>query len=227
MFPYQNVPDTFQTLQTLGTGDKTKVVLVNSREFEFVCLQNDASILMAMEFEIVLKHAPQSHQESIAAEENYSSLPRRFRPHSCEDCSKCFTKLSDLKRHVQTHTGEKPHTCEECSKSFVKSSDLKRHALTHSGKKPFECSKCLKCFTKSSYLQKHMEKHYIDEPYKCGDCMLRFVSLADLGRHMETHLFELVQFASPSCSDAIETAKSSTSLPFDIVSMKMLLCCLF
>jgi len=51
--------------------------------------------------------------------------------HICHDCGRRFEKLSTLKNHLTTHSGEKPHVCPDCGKSFSVSSNMRRHQLTH------------------------------------------------------------------------------------------------
>ncbi|EED77058.1 predicted protein, partial [Postia placenta Mad-698-R] len=50
------------------------------------------------------------------------------RPFSCDMCALSFNRQHDLKRHRDTHTGEKPFQCNGgCGKTFTRKDALKRH----------------------------------------------------------------------------------------------------
>ena len=53
------------------------------------------------------------------------------RPFACDLCSLSFNHQHDLKRHRETHTGEKPFLCNGgCGKSFTRKDALKRHQVS-------------------------------------------------------------------------------------------------
>ena len=38
------------------------------------------------------------------------------KPYKCTVCGRGFAQLTNLQRHVLTHTGQKPHRCQHCNK---------------------------------------------------------------------------------------------------------------
>ncbi|KZT43635.1 hypothetical protein SISSUDRAFT_963345, partial [Sistotremastrum suecicum HHB10207 ss-3] len=49
------------------------------------------------------------------------------RPFQCDLCPLSFSRQHDLKRHRDTHNGEKPFTCFQCGKSYTRKDALSRH----------------------------------------------------------------------------------------------------
>ncbi|XP_041947713.1 zinc finger protein 316 [Alosa sapidissima] len=88
-----------------------------------------------------------------------SSLCAERRVYVCSFCPKSFARLSQLKEHLRSHTGEKPFSCATCGRRFTKHCNLVRHAVVHSGEKPYRCPTCAKCFTQSSSLKSHQRTH--------------------------------------------------------------------
>lgn len=92
-------------------------------------------------------------------------------------CTKKFKDKISMRKHLYTH-GPKVHTCNECNKSYYNLSQLKKHMSVHSGQKPFgvrfkfiktffllylffQCTfaGCNKRFTNNSTLKSHMRTH--------------------------------------------------------------------
>ncbi|KAG8213717.1 hypothetical protein J3R82DRAFT_10418 [Butyriboletus roseoflavus] len=83
-------------------------------------------------------HQPTVHQNSpyyARGDSPYgqSQYPAQYpaspsRPFSCDLCALSFNRQHDLKRHRETHSGEKPFLCNGgCGKTFTRKDALKRH----------------------------------------------------------------------------------------------------
>ncbi|CAL1279629.1 unnamed protein product [Larinioides sclopetarius] len=87
----------------------------------------------------------------------------KYRPrklHCCPHCEYTAIRVSDVKRHLLTHTGEQPFECSYCGKSFSQKGNLATHMLIHTGEKPFNCSVCGKGFAQKFALKVHMHKSH-------------------------------------------------------------------
>ncbi|XP_008406213.1 zinc finger protein 394 [Poecilia reticulata] len=103
-------------------------------------------------------HPANCHQSA----RNPVSLPDSplYRPFlRCEECDKSFPHPSNLKAHMQIHTGERPFCCPLCGRSFTKLSNLKAHRRVHTGERPYCCLACGKRFTQKCNLKRHQRIH--------------------------------------------------------------------
>ncbi|KDN44475.1 hypothetical protein RSAG8_05522, partial [Rhizoctonia solani AG-8 WAC10335] len=55
--------------------------------------------------------------------------PLTARPHVCELCDSGFARAHDLKRHLETHKGDRPHKCPNCQRSFSRKDAVQRHIV--------------------------------------------------------------------------------------------------
>jgi general transcription factor IIIA len=110
--------------------------------------------------------------------------------HTCDVCLKEWRSLSQLERHMYTHTGEKPFMCDQCPHKCNQLVDIIKHKRTHTGEKPFMCDQCPYECTESGSLVKHKRTHTGERPYKCDMCPFECITSGNLAHHMYTHTGE-------------------------------------
>ncbi|XP_058065733.1 zinc finger protein 324A-like [Anopheles bellator] len=107
------------------------------------------------------------------------------------ECDLCGTKWysrNGLKKHRQTHMGERPFSCNLCEWSFTAAHHLKRHMVVHTGERSYKCGFCGKQFAQGSVLVKHTRTHIGENVFPCVHCDASFRLLRDLRNHYKEHL---------------------------------------
>lgn len=112
-------------------------------------------------------------------------------PYKCKKCNKNINHISNFKRHIRVHTGEKLHECGICMLSFNTSWQLKIHQeRAHQNinryslkRKKFVCDKCEKSFYDNGHLHEHLKFHGVRE-FDCQDCGKSYFTKSGLNRHV-------------------------------------------
>lgn len=114
----------------------------------------------------------------------------------CDICFKGFSKTSNLKDHMFTHSKESAYKCKKCNLSFLRAGRLKRHLISvhnepddpsihpeSSTPKTYTCSFCTEEFQSRKLYLDHVALHRQEVGKECDLCSKQFLKDEDLVKH--------------------------------------------
>lgn len=132
---------------------------------------------------------PGSLSAHMPTQHSVSSKPVKSKSNtnyfSCSICTKLFMTETNLKLHMEVHTGTQKFSCNTCEAMFSRKADLQHHIYIHTGEKPYKCSICPRTFRASGELGRHKAWHRGD--HTCKYCGRRYVWKIELLRHVHMH----------------------------------------
>ena len=112
----------------------------------------------------------------------------KFKCEKCdfETDSEKGLKTHTTRKHTILANGNYPKTCDLCEKQFTNVSEMKKHMKTHSFKKvKFKCEDCDFVGQSRETMEVHIGKAHTDQ-FECGLCEVSFGKLEDLETHLNT-----------------------------------------
>ncbi|KAJ3116348.1 hypothetical protein HDU96_009811 [Phlyctochytrium bullatum] len=99
--------------------------------------------------------------ESTAAAAGSGGASKQIRRYPCKQpgCSRSFTRLFNLKAHMETHNPDRERSfkCEHCGVAFCRAQDLLRHGTVHDKSNLMVCPACPnKTFSRKDALRRHI-----------------------------------------------------------------------
>jgi hypothetical protein len=119
----------------------------------------------------------------------------------CAFCSYETRRISNLNRHIKTHTGVRCFDCPHCEYKAARRDNLEKHLLIHTGRVLFECKYCSYTTIASNSFYLHLRTHSEEQPFRCehDGCGYKTAHKIMLTTHLRTHSNE-TPYHCTSCS---------------------------
>lgn len=172
----------------------------------------------------------ESSSNASSAKVTTAPKKRSNRQYICYLCKATYTRMSGVRWHMKSHTGERPFKCTFCSKTFAMSKYFVQHIRTHTNEKPYKCTKCDKGFTTSQSLRSHIlyGPAHLDgvKPFKCTICDRAFYRKTKLTVHMRKHTGERLYKCTECAADFFDKGglTQHKKIHSDVRSFKCMTC---
>ena len=113
------------------------------------------------------------------------TMTNEVKSNECNQCDFASIEAGNLKKHLETHSGEKPNKCSQCDFACTDPSSLRSHMKRHSGEKSNKCNQCDFASSRSSSLRAHLKIHSGEKPNKCNQFDFASSDPSNLWRHMK------------------------------------------
>ena len=109
--------------------------------------------------------------------------------YKCPTCGKCFSRPSNVERHVETvHTKTKTFPCKFCDKDFKSTGGRDMHIHADHRGISYNCDVCGKEFKRKGSLDRHVQgvhQEGLTSTFKCSVCLTEFKQKSHLKKHLK------------------------------------------
>ncbi|KAG7153920.1 Zinc finger protein 358-like 4 [Homarus americanus] len=142
---------------------------------------------------------PTERQGSVSSDDPAAG-DNRLR--KCPTCNKTFSRQSQLKSHLTSHSEVRPFECKICLLKFKYRRNLVEHSSIHDAVPSFICSVCGLTFKQKSNLLKHERTHREASKmnFRCTFCAKEYTQSSHLKTHMRNIHGDNCGYTCSECS---------------------------